>query len=374
MKVVIVHDGLHVFGGGERVLTALTKIFPRAPICTSVIKKKIQKRLNLKNKIIPSWFNKLPFSAQLISPMRFVLPFVWESFDLSEYDLVITSSGALMAHSVLVSPKTKLISYVHTPPRRLYGYHESQIWRKYFLTRAYAKITDSLLRVYDYYSAQKADKLIANSRETAKRIKKYWKRESQVIYPPVKSPQLTNIKKPKLNTKFSSPFYLVISRLQYMKRIDLIIKAFNSLKKPLVIIGEGRQAKELKKINLSPLTCFTGFVPDENLPWFYRNAKAFIFASENEDFGIAPIEAQAYGLPTIAHYSGGPKETIIDGRTGSFFKKHTVKSLLKAIKRLDKYLAKKQVTPQNCRRNAQKYSEKRFINQMKKAVKKLMLK
>jgi len=379
MKVAIVHDYLTTFGGGERVLTALRKVFPQAPIYTAVADFNFIKTTpELKNaKIIPSWFNRLPFANRLLSPLRFLLPFIWESFDLTKFDLVIISSAAMNPRGILAKPETKVIAYIHTPPRNLYGYDTGSLWKKYKIVRIYGRFINHFLRIYDFYTAQKPNILIANSKTVVNRIKKFWRREAKVVYPPVK----ISLKKQKsirppisiLPQKFEkNNFYLTVSRLQYSKRIDLIVKTFNQLKKPLIIVGGGEELKRgLPKLNTSHNTIFTGFLPDKYLPWFYQNAKAFIFAAKDEDFGIAPVEAQGYGLPVIAHHSGGVRETIIEGKTGTFFKHHTTKSLIKALKRLDKYLKQGKIEPKYCRKNAQKFSEEKFIKKIRQLVREL---
>jgi len=373
VKVALVHDYLTTFGGGERVLTALMRVFPQAPIYTAVADFNFIKTTpELKNaKIISSWFNRLPFANRLLSPLRFLLPFIWESFNLTKFDLVIISSAAMNPRGILTKPKTKVIAYIHTPPRNLYGYDTGSLWRKYKIVRIYGRFINHFLRIYDFYTAQKPDILIANSKTTAGRIKKFWRREAKVIHPPVKIPTKKQILfGPPISIlpqKFrKNSFYLTVSRLQYAKRVDLIVKTFNRLKKPLIVVGDGEELKRgLKNLNTSPNTIFTGFVPEKYLPWFYQNAKAFIFAAKDEDFGIAPVEAQGYGLPVIAHHSGGVRETVIEGKTGAFFKYHTAESLIKAIKRLDKYLKQGKIKPKYCQKNAQQFSEEKFIKKIR---------
>ncbi len=380
MKVALIHDYLTTFGGGEQVLLALAKMFPKAPIYTAVADKKfINKIPELKErKIITSWFNYLPCAGRLLSPLRFLIPFIWEGFDFSKFDLVIISSAAMNPRGILTKPGTKTIAYIHTPPRNLYGYETGSLWKKYKLIRVYGRFINHFLRFYDFYTAQKPDILIANSETTSARIKKFWRREAKIVHPPVKLPNfsLKTITPPNsvLPKRFRKKrFYLSVSRLQYSKRVDLIIKTFNKLKKPLIIVGSGEELKRgLKGLSANSNTFFTGFIANKYLPWFYQHAKAFIFAAKDEDFGIVPVEAQAYGLPVIAHFSGGPRETITEGKTGTFFKLHTTKSLIKAIEKLDKLLKEGKIKPEFCRQNAQKFSEKRFTQKIRQLIKNLV--
>lgn len=381
MKVALVHDYLIGFGGAERVLAAFCRMFPDAPIYTAIANKRFIKSVPefSKAKIIASWFAKLPYAQKLLSPLRFLIPLIWGSFNFSKYDLVIVSSAAMIPRGVLTKPPTKTIAYVHTPPRNLYGYEAGSLWQKYKLVRIYGGIINHFLRFYDFTTAQKPDILIANSRFTAARIKKFWRRDSTIAYPPISGWRERRASHrapgPRIageavgwDELASGPgkkeFYLSVGRLMYAKRVDLIVKTFNQLKKPLIIIGEGEMKNELQKLNKNPHTFFAGFVKDENLSWFYQNAKAFIFAAKDEDFGIVPVEAQSSGLPIVAHASGGTLETVIEGKTGTFFKDHTVKSLTQAISRLDKYLLQGKIKPEACRKNAKQFSEGKF----KKAI------
>jgi len=377
MKIALVHDYLTSFGGAERVIIALSKIFPEAPIYTAVADKNFVESVpEFKNtKIVASWFDRIPFSKKLLSPLRFLWPLIWESFDFSNFDLVVISSSALNPCGILIKPGTKTIAYIHTPPRNLYGYDAGSLWKKYKIVRIYGNLINHFLRIYDFYAAQKPDVLIANSKNVAARIAKFWRRKNSfVIYPPVKlADKKTKVIIPPesiLPKKFrKGGFYLSVGRLQYSKRVDLIVKAFNQLKRPLVVVGDGEElSRGLKDLNKNENTYFTGFAEDKYLPWFYKNAKAFIFAANDEDFGIVPVEAQGYGVPVIAHFSGGTKETIIKGKTGVFFRHHTVKSLKKAVKTLDKYLAGRKITKANCQKNAKRFSEEKFIKEIKKIV------
>ncbi|HEX7542886.1 MAG TPA: glycosyltransferase [Patescibacteria group bacterium] len=191
MKVALVHDQLREFGGAERVLVSLKKIFPQADVYTTTFDLNSlgsHKKLVKDWKVNLSWFGKIPFLNKFYSPFRFLTPLIWESFDFSKYDLVISSSGSWMSKGIKTSKPTVHISYIHHPPRYLYGYETAIEWQKYFFIKIYGYIVNHFLRIWDFTSTQRVDYLIANSVETKKRIKKFYRRDSTVIYPPVNIP------------------------------------------------------------------------------------------------------------------------------------------------------------------------------------------
>lgn len=368
MKIAIVHDYFREFGGGERVVQALHEVWPKAPIYTSFTD---WSRMGLfapkfkKLKIKTSWAQHFCAIKKYPGPLRFLIPFVWRSFNFDGFDIVLSSSGANIAKGIQTPPKTMHICYCHTPPHYLYGYTTSVAFEKYWPLQIYSQLLSFFLRYYDFQTSLKVDYFIANSHEVASRIKKFYKRESMVIYPPVSLPQkprkgvsLTKIKKRPLQNYFLSG-----GRLERFKNFDLVIKSFNQLKLPLLIYGTGRQEKNLKKLAGSTIK-FLGQVSDAKLASYYANSKAFIFTSENEDFGITPVEAQAYGKPVIAYFSGGVKETILEGKTGLFFKKLTVESLVQTVRKF----AKLNFKPEACHQQAQKFSKERFEKEIKKFV------
>ena len=197
LKVAIAHDQLVEFGGAEKVLLVLKEIFPKADIYTTVYKNNflVSFKKNVSNwKIYVAWFGKISVLKNFYSPFRFLTPLIWESFDLSKYDLVISSSGSWMSKGVITKKPTIHISYIHHPPRYLYGYETAIEWQKYLLVKIYAYIVNHFLRLWDFESSQKPDYLIANSYETKKRIEKFYRQDSTVIYPPVEIPKKINLK------------------------------------------------------------------------------------------------------------------------------------------------------------------------------------
>lgn len=333
MKVAIVHDQLQEFGGAERVLVELKNIYPDADVYTSFYNPETLGNHADKFKgwrIITSWANKIPFMNKLYSPLRFITPKIWESFDFTGYDLVISSSGSYMSKGVIVKPGTLHVSYIHHPPRYLYGYETGTLneLRKFTLFKIYVSLVNHNLLMWDFISAQRPHHIIVNSEETKRRVAKFYRRESTVIYPPVSVPE-------KIDLKDHKPeFYLSVSRLQFAKHIDILIKAANITNFPLKIVGYGRDEKYLKSL-AGPTVEILGPVPDLLLSDLYRSAKAFLFAARDEEFGIAPVEAMGRGIPVIAYRSGGIVETVEDGNNGFLFNDLTENSLISTIRKME---------------------------------------
>lgn len=359
MKVAIVHDQLREFGGAERVLVALKKIFPEADVyTTSFDLKALGSHKNLiKNwNIHVSWFGKIPFIKKFYSPFRFLTPLIWESFDFSGYDLVISSSGSWMSKGIITKKPTIHVSYIHHPPRYLYGYETAVEWKKYWIVKVYAYIVNHFLRVWDFKSTKRPNFLIANSEETKRRIQKFYRRNSFVIYPPVNIPR--NIAS-NLSHKPSN-YFLSVSRLAKAKHIDILIKSANAQKFNLKIVGSGRDKEYLKSIAGSTVE-FLGNITDKEFEKLFQNAHAFLFASKDEEFGIAVVEAMGYGLPVIAYNSGGIPEYVVDGKNGFLFNQLDTSSIIKKIKELEG-LKKEELSEikKQARLTAEKFSEENF--------------
>ncbi|MBI2018149.1 glycosyltransferase [Candidatus Daviesbacteria bacterium] len=395
MKVALAHDYLKEYGGAERVLEALHEIFPNAPVYTAYVNLSAMGENGKRFKdwdIRPSWFQKFPFADQLLSPFRIFGPLMFESFDLSQYEVVISSSSAThLAKAVITKPETLHISYIHTPPRFLYGYVTSFNYKKHWWTRIGGEIINHFMRIYDYEVSQRPDILVANSKNVQARIKKFYRRDSVVIYPPVnlKEYQVSSIK-----YKGEKDYFLVLSRLVRGKGVDVVVEACGRLRLPLKVAGSGPEMENLKKLattynssSLSlraeglPTTTFLGWVSDEERVKLLQNAKALIVAAEDEDFGITSIEAQAAGTPVIAPASGGFLETVIDPSTGHSTLRDepsgsdskssgrvatgilyggpgmvTVDALVDALQKFDP----SQFDPETLRKNAQNFSKERF--------------
>ena len=365
MRVALVHDQLREFGGAERVLVSLKKIFPQADIYTTTFDLNslgIHKELIKDWKVNVSWFGKIPILNKFYSPFRFLTPLIWESFDFSKYDLVISSSGSWMSKGIKTNKPTIHISYIHHPPRYLYGYETAVEWQKYFFIKIYGYIINHFLRIWDFTSSQRADYLIANSEETKKRIEKFYRRDSTVIYPPVNIP----LKHPKGVQAQNIPrhpkgdYFLTVSRLARAKHIDILIKAANAAKFNLKIVGSGRDEERLKQI-ACPTVEFLGNLTDEELKKTYVNAKAFLFASKDEEFGISPVEAMGYGLPVIAFRSGGLPEYAINGKNGFLFDKLEESSLIDKVNELTSLASSKYLEMRKeARKTAERFSEEQF--------------
>ena len=362
MKVALVHDYIKEYGGAERVLTALHEIFPSAPVYTSVYLPEFLGPHRDKFKgwdIRPSYLQKMPFAAKLISPFRIISPWFFENIDLMAYDIVIVSStGAYFPNLITTRSDAVHICYCHTPPRYLYGYPTARKWSENKLIKFISELFNSRLRITDFVSSKRPDYFIVNSEETRGRVKKFYRRESTLIYPPVEMVDtLLKEKRRKGEKENKKTYYLTGGRLARAKRIELLIKACNKLKVPLKIFGKSFAGyeDELKQIAGETIE-FLGEVTDKEMVNLYRDARAFLFAGEAEDFGIMPVEAQACGIPVIGPNFAGVKETVINGTTGVLFGSYDVESIVSAIKKLNTLTIK----PEDCIENAKRFSKKRF--------------
>lgn len=369
MKVALVHDYLREFGGAERVLEVLHEIWPQAPIYTAYLNlaglgphAHRVKKWNIRS----SWLQKLPFANSLVSPLRIFAPMIFESFDLKEYDLVISSCSIYFAKAVITKPEALHLSYIHTPPRYLYGYTTSFNYKKNPFTRILGELANHFLRIYDFETSQRPDILVANSENIKERIKKFYRRESVVIYPPV---DVNKFKiqslKLKITNQKSESYFLSVSRLVRGKGVEIIVEACSKLGLPLKVVGSGPELEELKRItNNQSLITFLGEVEDEELADLYANAKAAVVASEDEDFGITPVEAMAVGTPVIAPNTGGYLETVINGKTGVLYEvengRVTLGSLMEALQKFDP----QKFDPEVLKKHAQKFSKERFKDQI----------
>ncbi|MEK7186174.1 MAG: glycosyltransferase, partial [Patescibacteria group bacterium] len=331
MRIALVHDYIKEYGGAERVLEVLHEVFPDAPIFTTVYLPEFlgphQERFE-KWKIKTSFLQGLPLKAKLISPFRILAPFVFKTFDFSQYDLIITSATGAYNPNVLNKKSAKLICYCHTPPRYLYGFATAREWKNNLFLRVFGELANHFLRLVDFRSSQNVDYFIANSENVAGRIKKFYRKDSTVIYPPVDTASSglgysVELKEKKLNAvKLNAKrYYLAGGRLARPKHIDLIVETFSKLNMPLKVFGRGFAGYELEikskvKSQKSKVE-FLGEVTDEEKLELMKNAKAFVFASEDEDFGITPVEAMGVGTPVIAYRSGGVLETVVDPSAGS---------------------------------------------------------
>ncbi len=341
LKIALVHDYLREYGGAERVLEALHNLFPSAPVYVAFFD---QTALGghwarfVDWDLRETWLTKIPGIKKLFSPLRFLAPKAFADLDLSAYDLVISSSNAYFAKAVRV-PNGQQVCYCHTPPRALYGYTTMSDWKKNPVIRIGGEILNHYLRIMDFQVAQKVEHFIANSQETARRIQKFYRRDSVVICPPVIVGGENNSEKSKKNQSESS-YYLYVNRLALSKHPEIAVAACLELNVPLRIVGAGPMLAGLQDQvvnwqenhpNQTAPIQFLGAIDDAELNRQYQHAQALIYPVEDEDFGMVPVEAMLAGVPVIAHNSGGPKETVIPGLSGIVFDDLSVDGVIKAI-------------------------------------------
>jgi len=352
IKVALVHDWLTGQRGGEKVLEVFSEIFPDAPIYTLFHFPGSQDESIEKKKIITSFLQKFPFLKKKYRNYLPLYPLGIELFNLQEYDVIISSSHCV-AKGAIPSPDALHFCYVHSPMR--------YAWNQYFsyfspdklglFSRVFIPAVIHYLRLWDESSSHRVDYFIANSKTVSSRIKRYYGRQAEVIYPPVE-------------TKFFKPieqegeYFLIVSALVPYKKIELAVEVFNRTGLPLKIAGEGPEYKKLKKRSYANIE-FLGFLTSLDLLETYQGAKALILPGE-EDFGINSLEAQACGVPVIAYGRGGATETVIPGKTGLFFPELRTESLLEVLDKFKNLSFNKTAI----RENALKFSKDVFKEKM----------
>jgi glycosyltransferase involved in cell wall biosynthesis len=325
MRLALVHDHLNQIGGAERVLLTLTDAFPKAPIHTLLYDPAKIADFFRGCDVRTSFIERLPGGRRAFKWFLPMMPTAFESFDLSSFDVVFSSSSAL-SKGVITHPHQLHICYCHTPTRYLWSDTHEYLEKlpQSRLVKTVLPMMLTRLRMWDYQSAQRVDHFIANSRWVASRIKKYYGRESDIIYPPV-------------DTRYcrvgsgEGGYYAIVSRLRPYKKVDLAIQAFNRLKLPLVIAGTGEDESRLRAM-AGPTISFRGAVSEAEKRELLSRAIAFVHPQE-EDFGITLVEAMASGRPVIAFRRGGACETVVDGETGIFFDEQSWEGLADAILR-----------------------------------------
>lgn len=358
LKVAIVHDFFREYGGAERVVEEFCKLFPQAHIYTALLNPKNLKvhwdRLKDYNFKV-SWFGKIPLLRSYPSLFRFLTPYIWESFDLSGYELVISSSGWFMCKGVITRADSLHISYIHHQNKFLTYYETPDDWQQNFFKRAYGYMVGTPLRIWDYVGSQRPDILVANSQETRQRINKYYRRDATVIYPPVRDPGIKFSEK----QKATKDYYITVNRLSKPKHVEVLIEAAKAVNITLYVVGTGREYSALRSIANKNII-FTGEVSDTELSRLYFGARGFMFAAVDEEFGIAPVEAMMYGLPVIAYKSGGLKETIENGKNGYLVDSLLPDSYVQALRKLEKNSVLYNTLARNAYLRAKKYSQEEF--------------
>ena len=363
MKIAIVHDWLVTNAGAEKVLKNILEVYPNADIFSLVDFLSPQEREEILNTKVTStsFIQNLPFAKKHFRNYLPLFPLAIESLDLKEYDLIISSSWAV-AKGIKKTPSQLHISYCHTPIRYAWDLYEEYTSNLSQPKKLLVEITLKKIRAWDIKSLESVDYFIANSDFVAQRIKRIYKRDSLVIYPPV------DVEKFQLYKK-KEEFYLTASRLVPYKKTKLIVEAFNTMpEKRLIVIGAGEEYDAIKSIASKNITLL-GYRDDATMIEYMQKAKAFIYAAI-EDFGIVPIEAMACGTPVIALNDGGTKETIEDGKNGIHFKHQEVKEIVKAVE----LFSSKSFNATTISKNTQKYASKRFQKEFKEFVEKATLK
>lgn len=349
MKVAIVHDFFREYGGAERFIASLLGIFPSADIYTLIADREIFKRLGIfEDRIKFDPLTIVPLLNKYLSLSQIAALFLWDRINFRNYDLVISSSSSGLSNLVRTR-NVPHIQYIHTPPRNIVYPDEKLRFQLLF--------HHENLLISRYRNALITSKyILANSHYTQYILKQYFKVNSTVLYPPVKIPKIINSKKIK-------KYFITVGRLDRIKYIDLAIHACNRLQLQFKIVGIGRELNNLRRI-AGPTIEFLGFIDDKKMDSLYQHAIAFLFCAKNEDFGIAPVEAMAHGIPVIAFYGGGTKETIISKKTGLFFYNHSISSLVRTLEKFPR----NKFNPLVIYEHSKKFSENRFISEIKKYI------
>ena len=353
MRTAIVHEWLPVYGGAERVLEQLIHVYPEADLFSLFDFLPEDQRHFLQGKAVTtSFLQGMPFARSKYRYYLPLLPLAIEQFDLTGYDVVVSQSYGV-AKAVLTSAQQLHISYVCTPVR--------YAWDLYFQYLREANLEKGLrlkFVMYDVATANRVDVYVANSRYVARRIRKIYRRDAHVIYPPVDTEGFA------LETH-KEDFYFTVSRMVPYKKIDLIVEAFSRMPdKQLVVIGEGPEFAKIRS-KAGPNVKLMGYQPFSVVKEHMAHARAFVFAAE-EDFGIVPVEAQACGTPVIAFGRGGATETVVQGETGLFFMEQTPDALMTAVETFESGAL--EFSPERIRRHAEQFSQARFRKEMSDLV------
>jgi glycosyltransferase involved in cell wall biosynthesis len=359
-KSALIHDWLVGIAGGERVLESIFELFP-SPIYTLIKDREKLKGSSFENcEIYSSFIEKLPFAKEQFRYYLPLFPIAVERFDLREYPLIISSSHAV-AKGIRKSPDQLHICYCHTPMRYAWDLREHYLSSLGWKRRVLARPALTYLRKWDLKTESRVDYFIANSHYVAERIWRIYGRKATVIYPPVNT-HLFQID-PK-----REDYYFTCSRLVAYKQVDLIVKAFSLMpNRQLMVVGDGPEMKKIRSIT-TPNIQLLGHLSDEQMRTLLQRARAFVFAAE-EDFGIAPVEAQAAGLPVIAYGKGGTLETVVEGKTGVFFHQQTPTSLCEGIRKFEKM----DFDPDEMRTHAHSFSKIRFQREFQAYVESLQM-
>ena len=363
MRIAIVHPWFLAHGGAEQTVNVLAAMYPGADFFTLFYREQ-DLPANLTGRSITALpWNWLPAKYRLYPYLLPLYPLAFESLDLRGYDLIL-SSDSCVTKCILIDQGAVHVCYCHSPMRCLWDKRREFQESLPSIAKAAFTVGSHYVRQCDFAAAQRVDTFVANSRNVAKRIQSFYRRESRLLYPPVDtyrgyiSEQIEN-------------YYLTVGRLVQTKRLDLLIAACNSLRRNLVIVGEGREQGRLKKI-AGPTIEFTGRISDEQVGKLYARCKAFLFAAD-EDFGIVPVEAQSFGRPVIAYGQGGSLETVIGvgssgdhAATGLFFREQTVEAVKEAILEFER--VQNIFNPVEIRKHAARFDTQSFVTEIANIV------
>jgi glycosyltransferase involved in cell wall biosynthesis len=352
-RVALVHDFLLDLRGGERVFLALCDLFPDADIFTAIYDPVGTEGRFAHRRVHTSFLQRLHPNATSFRRLLPLYPYAMEALDLAGYDLVLSSSSA-WAHGVLPSEDAVHVCYCHNPFRYAWNAREATLRAHGPLVRAGLGAVLQRWRQWDWIAAQRVDRYIANSETTRRRIARYFTRDAEVVYPPVEVERFT--------PGVVGEHYAVLSELMPHKRIELAVRAFNQLHRPLVVIGDGPDARRLQRL-AGPTIRFTGRVTDGEVARLLATSRALIVTA-TEEFGIAAVEAQAAGRPVVALDEGGVTESVQEGRTGIFYDQATPEALAEAVAAFDPF----SVDPADCVANAQRFGVEAFAQEIRANV------
>jgi glycosyltransferase involved in cell wall biosynthesis len=352
-RVALVHDFLLDVRGAERVFLALCDLYPDADLFTAVYDEIGTEGRFANRNVHTSFLQRTKPTARTFRAMLPLYPYAIEALDLRGYDLVVSSSSA-WAHGVIPEDHAVHVCYCHNPFRYAWNERDATLAARRPMTRAALGVVFQRWRQWDWIAAQRVDSYVANSETTERRIARYFNREATVVYPPVETSRFT------LTEPGES--YVVLSELMAHKRIDIAVEAFSRLRLPLTVIGNGPDARRLRRL-AGPTVRFEGRVSDARAAQLVAQARALVVTA-TEEFGIAAVEAQAAGRPVIAYAEGGVRETVLEGETGVFYDENSVEALCDAVRGFDPLA----IDPADCVRNAERFDTARFRTAMKAVV------
>lgn len=356
MRVAIIHYWLVSMRGGEKVIEALCDLYPEADIFTLVYDaEKVSDKIR-SHSVKASFLQRIPGATRNYQSLLPLMPFALENFDLSGYDLIISSESG-PAKGIIPPPHTPHICYCHSPMRYIWDHYQTYLSTAGRLQRAAMPLLAPMLRSWDVNTSARVDRFVANSHHVAARIRKYYRRSATVLHPPVSVDDFAV-------SKETDDFYLCAGQIVPYKRLDIAVAAFTKMGRNLVVIGEGKGIDELKR-QAGPTVQFLGRVPFAELKDKLSRCRALIFPGE-EDFGILPVEAMASGRPVIAYASGGALETVVPEHTGMLFEEQSADALIEAVHAFE--ASERSFAPQAIRAHAAQFGVERFKSGMRRII------